>query len=144
ARASLADDAGDGRDGEPGHERLRGRDRATLAVLLGGDARIRARRVDERDERKAVELGELHHAHRLQVALRIRHPEAPLRALLDVATLLLADERDRTAVEFAEAGDHRAVVRAAAVAVQLEPVVEQPLDVIERVRALLVARELDR
>ena len=36
------------------------------------------------------------------------------------------------------------VVGAAAVAVQLEPVVEDPLDVVERVRPLLVPRELDR
>ena len=41
-------------------------------------------------------------------------------------------------------GDDRAVVGAAAVAVQLDPVVEDPLDVVERVRPVLVARELDR
>ena len=67
------------------------RDRAALAVLLGGDARVGARRVDERDDREAVAVGELHHAHRLAVALRIGHPELPPRALLDVASLLLAD-----------------------------------------------------
>src|SRR5262249_21861170 len=64
--------------------------------------------------------------------------------LLEVAALLVADERDRPAVEPAEAGDERAVVRAAAVAVQLDPVLEDPLDVVERVRAALVTRELDR
>ena len=63
---------------------------------------------------------------------------------MDVAPLLLADERDRPAVEPSEAGDHRAVVAATAIAVQLEPVVEDALDVVERVRAVGVPRELDR
>ena len=35
-----------------GHLRLRAGDRAALAVLLGGDARVGARRVDERDTGK--------------------------------------------------------------------------------------------
>ena len=133
----------DGRDLEPQHHRLRARDRAALAVLLGRDARIGARRVDERHEREAERVGELHRAHRLAVALRIRHPEVAARALLDVATLLLADDRDRATVEPAEAGDDRGVVGAEAVAVQLEEVVEQALDVVERERALVVSRELD-
>ena len=51
---------------------------------------------------------------------------------------------DRAAVELPEPGHDRVVVRAAAVAVQLEEVVEDPLDVVERVRPVLVARELDR
>src|SRR5205814_638795 len=93
---------------------------------------------------KAVPLGELHDAHRLPVALRVRHPEAALGPLLDVPALLLADERDRPAVELPEPGDHRAVVVGAAVTVQLEPVLEQPFDIVERVRARVVARELDR
>ncbi len=78
------------------------------------------------------------------VPLRIGHPELAARPLLDVAALLLADEHDGAAVELPEAGDHRAVVAEPPVAVQLEPVVEQPLDVIERVRTILVPRELDR
>ena len=129
---------------EAQHQRLRPRDRAALSVLLRGDARIRAGRVDERHEREPVALGELHRAHRLPVALRVRHPEVPVAPLGDVAALLVADERDRAAVERAEPGDDRVIVHPAAVAVELEPVVEDPLDVVERVRALLVAGELDR
>ncbi len=45
--------------------------------------------------------------------------------------------------ELAETGDHRAVVAERPVAVQLEPVVEQPLDVVERVRPVVVAGQLD-
>ena len=55
------------------HHRLGARDRAALAVLLGRDSRVGARRVDERHDRKAVTLGERHRAHRLAVALSLIH-----------------------------------------------------------------------
>src|SRR5204862_8326412 len=84
-----------------------------------------------------------HRVPRLAVALRVRHPEAPARALVDVASLLLTDQDDRAVPELAETGDHRAVVAERPVAVQLEPVVEQPLDVVERVRPVVVAGQLD-
>ena len=144
ARSALADDARDGRDVQPHHRRLRARDRAALAVLLGRDARIRTGRVDHRDERKAVPVGERHRAHRLAIALGIRHPEVPLRALLDVAALLVADEHDGPPAELPEPGHERGVVGATAVAVELEEVVEDPLDVVERVRPVEMTRELDR
>jgi len=51
----------------------------------------------------------------------------------------VADEHDRLAVQRPDTGDQRAVVGPAAIAVQLDPVVEQPRDVVERVRAVLVA-----
>src|SRR5262249_21935949 len=85
-----------------------------------------------------------HGAHRLAVALGIRHAEIPLRPLLQVAALLVADQDDGPSAELAEAGDERVVVRAAAIAVQLEEVLEDPLDVVEGVRTSRVTRELDR
>src|SRR5581483_6368259 len=81
---------------------------------------------------------------RLRVALRVGHPELPRVALLRVPALLLADQRDGAPVEPAEAGDERAVIGAAAVAVELDPVVEDPIDVVERVRPVRMACELDR
>ena len=63
--------------------------------------------------------------------------------LLRVAALLVADQHDGATVELADAGDERRVVGAAAVAVQLDEVVDDPRDVVERVRAVVVARELD-
>ena len=89
-------------------------------------------------------VGELHHAHRLAVALGVRHAEVPMGALADVAAFLVPDERDGLALEAADAGNERRVVRERAVAVELDEVVEDPLDVVERVRAVLVAGELDR
>ena len=62
---------------------------------------------------------------------------------MDVAPLLLPDEDDGASVEFAEAGDHRAVVSERPVPVELEPVLEEALHIVERVRPLLVSSQLD-
>ena len=62
---------------------------------------------------------------------------------MDVAPLLLADEDDGASVELAEAGDHRAVVSERPVPVELEPVLEEALHIVERVRPLLVPSQLD-
>ena len=91
-----------------------------------------------------MQIRELQHPDRLPVALRIRHAELPLRTLVDVPPLLLADEGDGSAVELPEPGHHGAVVGSAPVAVQLEPVVEEPLHVVERVRPFRMTCELDR
>jgi hypothetical protein len=64
-------------------------------------------------------------------------------ALANVATLLMADERHGLAGEAPDPGHERSVVRERAVAVQLDEVVEDPLDVVERVGPVLVAREFD-
>ena len=55
----------------------------------------------------------------------------------------MPDERDRATVETAQPGHDGRVVHAPAVAVQLEPVVEDPLDVVERVGPLLMPGQLD-
>ena len=47
-------------------------------------------------------VGELHHAHRLPVALRVGHAELPLRPLLRVAALLVTDQGHRPAVQLAD------------------------------------------
>src|SRR5262249_46461336 len=73
----------------------------------------------------------------------MRHAELPVDALLDLAALLVANERDRPAREPPDTGDDRPVVRPTAVAVQLDPVGEHALDVVERVRPVGVTSELD-
>src|SRR5207247_2201046 len=112
-------------------------------MLLGRHTRICARDVDETQQRKLVQLRELHETHRLAIALRVGHAEVAVGSFLDVATLLVPDERDGAAVESAEADDQRVIVGATAVTVQLDPVVEQPVDVVQRVWAVLMSRELD-
>ena len=98
----------------------------------------------EADERELVQVGKLHQPHRLAIPLGIGHAEVAVGALLDVSPLLIADERNRATVETSKADDERVIVGAATVPVQLDPVVEEPLDVVQRVRAVLMARELDR
>jgi hypothetical protein len=119
------------------------RDRLRLAALLRVDSRIGARGVDERDHRPAEALGELHQAERLAVPLRPRHPEAAQDVLLGGPALLLADHHHRFTVEARQPADQRLVVAEGPVAVQLEPIGEQPLDIVEHVRAVGVAGELD-
>src|SRR5438270_13017963 len=99
-------------------------ERAALSVLLGSDARIGARSVDERHEGEAVPLRELHQPDRLAIALRMRGAEVAVQAVLQVASLLVADETDRAAVEAADPGDDRGIVGPCAVAVKLHPVLE--------------------
>ena len=112
-------------------------------MLLGGQARVGARRVHEREQRETEAPGELHHAHRLAVPLGRGGAEVAADALLQVAPLLVPADRHGAAVEPRQSGDDRAVVGASPVAVQLDPVLADPADVVERVRALLVAGQLD-
>jgi hypothetical protein len=76
-----------------------------LAALLGADARVRAHRVDEREDRQAELLGRLHQALRLAVALGTRHAEVAHLAILGVVAALVADDHAGLAVEAREAAD---------------------------------------
>ena len=119
ARAAFADDGDDDRHAQPRHLVEVAADRLGLAALLGADAGIGAGRVDEREERQAELLGELHQPQRLAIALGPRHAEVAVDLLLGVAALLVADHHARDAVEAREAADDRGIVRERAVAVQL-------------------------
>ena len=66
-----------------------------------------------------------------------------MRALADVTPLLVAHQGNGLAVEAADAGHDRSVVRERAIAVQLDEVVEDSLDVVQRVRPVLMAGKLD-
>jgi hypothetical protein len=55
----------------------------------------------------------------------------------------MADDGDRQSVKTREPADNRCVVRISAVAMNFREVFEQPLDEIQRVRTVGVARELD-
>src|SRR5262249_3903564 len=88
--------------------------------------------------------GQAEHPHRLAVALRARHAEIAVRALLQVAALLVADERDRLAPERADPGHDGGVVALGPVAVELDEVVADPVEIVQRVGPVLVAGELHR
>jgi hypothetical protein len=65
----------DDRRAQAGHLVEIAADRLRLAALFGADARIRARRVDEREERQPEFFRKLHEPQRLAIALGARHAE---------------------------------------------------------------------
>src|SRR6185437_16301370 len=73
AGGALADHAGDHRHRDAHERQLRPGDRARLAALLGADARRRARRVDQGDDREPEPPGQAEDPHRLAVSLGARH-----------------------------------------------------------------------
>jgi hypothetical protein len=107
------------------------------------EAGIRAGRVDEREHRTLEAIGQLHDPHGFPIALWVGHTEVAAELLLGRPALLVTDDRDRLAVEPREARHDRGVVRERAVPVQLEHVVEDPLDVVEHVGPVRMATELD-
>ena len=72
--------------------------------------RMGARYVNERDDRQAEPLGELHDPHRLAVALRDAASRSSPDVLLGVGALLLADDAIRRPSIRAKAGHDRLVV----------------------------------
>src|SRR5689334_15572790 len=144
ARRPLADDAGDHRHRHAHQGELGAGDGAGLAALLGPHARGCAGGVDQRHDREPEPAREAEDAHGLAVALRAGHAEVAVGALLEVAALLVADERDRLAPERADPGHDGRVVALRPVAVKLDEVVADPLQVVQRVGPVLVAGELHR
>src|SRR4029077_17605110 len=90
------------------------------------------------------ELGrQAHLVQRLAVALRVGAAVEALGALLEVAPLLVADEQDAEVSEPGEAGADGPVVADGAVAVQLDELVEDQVEVVEQLRPLRVAGDED-
>ena len=142
AGTAFADDRGDQRHLQFGHHVQVVANGLGLAPLFRVDAGKRTRGVDEREDRQVEFLGNLHQAHGLAIAFRLRHAEVAQRALLRVAPLLVADDHAGLAIETGQAADDRQVVRIRAVAVQFVEVGEDFVDVVHRVRPLRVARDL--
>ena len=74
-------------------------DRLGHAALLGLDAGVGGRRVDEDEDRPAELLRQPHRAERLPVALGPGIAEVAADLLFGVAALLVADEQDLLAVD---------------------------------------------
>ena len=99
AGAPLADHHADDRGADLAHlHQVLGDDRR-LAALLGRDARIGARGVDERDDRQAELGGEPHLQQGLAIALGVGAAEVAGGPLGQVLALLVADEHDLQVVE---------------------------------------------
>ena len=78
----------------------------------------------------------------LPVALGIRHTEIAIHLLLGIASLLVTDDQHFLSVETRHAADDCGIVGKTAVAVDLAPVGEDALHVIQCVGALGMARHL--
>ncbi len=143
AAAALADHDAHDRDAQRRHLLDVLRDRAGLAALLGADAGKRALGVDQRDDRDAEPLGEVHLEQRLAVPLGVGAAEVRGDALLGRLALAVADDHHARAVEPRQAADDRLVVAEAAVAEELEEAAERRLDVIGRVGPPRMAGEPD-
>ena len=113
-----------------------------LTALFGSDSRIGAGSVDKRDDRQMEFLSQPHLHERLAIAFGMRAAEIAFLALGEVFPFLMADEHHLDVVQMREAGDDRLVVAQGAVAVQLEELVEDQLDVVAGLRPLLVPRDL--
>jgi len=113
-----------------------------MAAFFGVDAGIRAGRVDKCEHRELELLGRLHETQGLAVSLRLAHAEVARRAFLRVAALLVADHHARYAVEACETAHDRQVIRKMPVAVKLDEIGEDLVDVVERVGTLRMPCDL--
>ncbi|CUJ22821.1 Uncharacterised protein [Achromobacter sp. 2789STDY5608633] len=144
ARTAFTDDGDDHGHLQLGHGVQVVADGFGLAALLGADAGIGARGVDEGEHGNAELLGQAHQAQGLAVAFRTRHAEVARGALLGVAALLVADHHAGRAVEARQAAHDGLVVGVHAVAVQFVEVGEDFAHVVQRVGTLGVAGDQRR
>ena len=110
---------------------------------LGPDAGIRAGRVDQADDRHLELFSELHLDERFAIALRMGAAEQALGLFLEVVSFLMADQHDAMVADACEAGADGAVVADGAVAVHFDELVEDHVDVIERLWPFRMARDED-
>ena len=122
ARSAFARHGDDHRHAQPRHLAQVVSDGFGLAALFGVNARIGARRVDEREDRPLEFLCDFHYTQRLAITFGFGHAEVALLALLGGAALLMTDDDARLAVKARQAGDQRRVIAEAPVAMNFAEV----------------------
>ena len=138
----FAEDRRDDRDPGARHRREAAADRLALAALLGANPRVSPLGVDEREDGEAEAVGELEEAARLPVPLGLRLAEVPVTFSFVVRPSGGRRRRRSRPFYLASRRRWRGRRRSAGVAVELLPVGEQELDVVECVRAARVSGEL--
>src|SRR5208283_183866 len=141
SRAALAYHASDGGNSQPRHQFQVARDRLDLPALLRANSGLTALRVDQRDYRQPKPLCQLIDARRLAIALGQRLAEIALDSLSRRAAPLMTHHGDRPASEIGEPRHDRSVVGEAPVAMYLDKVAHQQVDVIERLRPIGMPRQ---
>src|SRR5262249_32629601 len=114
-----------------------------LPALLGADAREGARRVDQADDRQPKLCRQAHALECLAIALGMGAAVHALAALCERVALLLADEHDAKVAQPGETRADGAVVPEGTVAVQFDELLEDQVEVIERLRTIRVPGHLD-
>ena len=110
--------------------------------FLRADPRIRARGVDERDDRQTELVRQPHQPQRLAVAFRMGRTKIAQDVFLGLATFLRADDHDLVVVQPRQTADHRPVVAKQSVTVQFGEIVEGHLQIIQCVGSLGMAGQL--
>ena len=87
-------------------------------------------------------LGELREAHRLAIAVGIRHAEVGRHVFLDGRTLVVAEDQHLLLVDCRETANQAPIIVHEAIAVQLLKVGADVLDEIAKVRSLRIPRQL--
>ena len=142
AGTAFADDGGDDGHFEQRHFPEIHGDGLGDVAFLRANARIRARRVNERDDGQAEFVCQPHQAERLAIAFGMGAAEIAQDVLLGVTALLRADDHDAVLAESGKAAHHGAVLGKQAVAVQFLKIGERLSQVIQRVGTLGMAGQL--
>lgn len=143
AGAALADD--DAHDGglEACHFAEIDCDGLGLASLLGTDAGVGARGVNESDDGESKLGGELHFEECLAVALGVCAAEVAGEFFLRVAPLVMADDEALDGADASESGDDGGVFAEASIAVEFTEVLADHGDVVAGLRSSGVAGDAD-
>ena len=120
----------------------RSRNRLGLAAFFGALARIRAGRVDKRDDRHREPVGKIHQPDRLAVPFRSRHAEVALDPGFRVRPFLVSDDHHRTVIEPCQPAHDRLVVRKVPVSGKRRIFGEQRFDIVLAMRPVGMARNL--
>src|ERR1700693_1800608 len=98
-------------------------------AMLGLIAGLRARTVNQRDDRDPELRGELHEAERLSIAFGEGHASVGGGLFLRGPAALLRNDENRLAVKFREASDDRRIIPTPAISVQLQESRRHPRNV---------------
>ena len=101
-----------------------------LAALLRADARIGARRIDQRDDGQFEPVRHFHQADRLAIAFRPRHAEIMLQPAFRAGAFLVTHDHHGAVLKTPEPADDGGVFRETAVAGQRREIVDQFLDIV--------------
>ena len=99
--------------------------------------------INERQNRNAEFIGQLHESLGLAIAFGSRHAEVALGARGEVATLLMADDHERASLVCRQTTDDGGIVAITTIAVQLDEAGKHVLDIVQRVRPLGMPGQFD-